>query len=452
MSSPRTRHDGAGQAINASVVHDGVQAAQSCWRIVAMADYEVPMDDSANVMKKRWKFLRRLLRGVDKEADVARAEAELRALPNVRLANLVPPIDWSVAGEVLGDVHGAVMDDHASSERVGQTPPVREDCPVRFLVCQPGCDHAAIIQHWARRRCARVLTLPEPAQIIAGDASWLEALPKLSNQTWVLPSLERCFLRHANGLDLVRRFLERALSGELGLGVIGCDSWAFAFIQRIWPISGASVLTLGAFDGAALADFFLRPTAGSDRRHRTRFVSARSGEPLLPVEAQTSSQEEQSGKQSEQSLAELRQLAAHCRGNPALAWHYWRKQLRSEPEHVQHDGGQQQVKAAPGDQRAEQLHVDIVWVAPEVAAPVLPLGADEEFALIFHALLLHRSLTTDVLALLLPVPRARITAQLLRMQALGLLLRDDPFWLVAPLAYPAVREFLHARGFLIDAF
>ena len=442
----------ASQRESAEIVDVRVEAARSPWRIVPLVDYVVPTYDRANLIRKRWKSLHRLFRGVDSEADVVRAEEDLRALPHVRLSNLVPPIDWSVAGDVFSDVHGAVLDENACSVNCGQTAPVREDCPVRFLICQPGCDHVAIIAHWARRHCARVLTPPEPLQILGGGASWLESLPKQGNHFWVLPSLERCFLRHASGLDLVRRFLERALSGELGPGVIGCDSWAFAFVQRIWPVFGASVLTLGAFDGAALAEFFLKPTAGSDCRLRTRFLSARSGEPLLPDEARDSAQDEQSGKQTEQSLAELRQLAAHCRGNPGVAWHYWRRQLRSEPEHDHHDGCQAQASAGAVHLRAGQLRDDIVWVAPEVAAPVLPLGADEEFALIVHALLLHRSLTTDVLALLLPLPRSRITSQLLRLQALGLLLREDSFWQVAPLAYPSVREFLRARGFLIDAF
>lgn len=41
-------------------------------------------------------------------------------------------------------------------------------------------------------------------------------------------------MRHAGGLTLVRRLLERAVSGQLGRGLIGCDSWAWAYLQKVW--------------------------------------------------------------------------------------------------------------------------------------------------------------------------------------------------------------------------
>ena len=148
----------------------------------------------------------------------------------------------------------------------------------------------------------------------------------------------------------------------------------------------------------------------------------------------------------------MRQLAAHCRGNPGLAWHYWRKQLRTEPDH-------EEQNSAEGHDSHEKPHGwqgmqsdEVVWVAPDLAAPSLPAETGEDVAFILHVLLLHRGLSADLLALLLPMPRPRVMSALLRLQVTGLLVREDEYWQIAPLAYPTVREFLRVRSYLIDAF
>jgi hypothetical protein len=433
-------------------MREGIPSAPSPWRFVPLADYVVPPDDRANLIKKRWKTLHRLLAGADKEADVARTEAELRALPNVRLANLVPPIDWSSASLAFAE---AYRENTRAADGLAETDAsssASEDHIPHFLVCQPYCDHASIVQDWAARRRARVLQAPTSSQILSGDKAWLQTLPAGSKRPWVLPALERCFLRHANGLDLLRSFLERALSGDLGPGVIGCDSWAFAFVQRIWPLPGSPALTLQALDGPALADSFVRINRISGKQRHARFLSARSGEPLVLDEDPCTTDGTDSQLQRNKCGPELRQLAAHCRGNPGVAWHYWRKRLRAEPEHDQKDRSKDREAGTPAAGVGGQGPDDIVWVAQDIEAPSLPAEMDEDVAFVLHALLLHRGLPTDLLALLLPTPRARIASQLLRLQALGLLVREDERWQVAPLAYPTVREFLHARSYLTDAF
>lgn len=429
---------------------DPHQTAPGHWHIVPMADYAVPLDGRASLIKNRWKVLHRLFGDIDKEAEVARAEAELRALPHVRLTNLVPQIDWSAPAQAFAQACSEATEPDTlkpgagSSKGEGDTP--------RFLIGQPYCDHAAILENWAAQRHAYVLQPPDTAQILTGDRSWLETLPAGNEQLWVLPALERCFLRHTNGLNLLRGFLERALSGALGPGVIGCDSWAFAFIQRIFPLPGASALTLQAFDGLALADYFVRARAASGPRSHVRFFSARSGKPLLPEEADKPAGSDSAARVREQNLPELRQLAAHCRGNPGLAWHYWRQQLRAEPEPDQKGQTEGRESATPVHGMGGQGPDNIVWVAADIDTPALPAEAGEDVAFVLHALLLHRGLTTDLLALLLPTPRARIAPQLLRLQTLGLLACKDERWQVAPLAYPTVREFLRVRSYLTDAF
>ena len=70
-----------------------------------------------------------------------------------------------------------------------------------------------------------------------------------------------------------------------------------------------------------------------------------------------------------------------------------------------------------------------------------------------HALLLHNGLEAPLLATLLPIAAAHLNLQLLHLHALGLVERQDADrWQVTPLAYPGVRAFLRARGYLTDSF
>ena len=101
---------------------------------------------------------------------------------------------------------------------------------MRLFVGQPYCEHAAVLAHWAQAHGAVVLQPPTAGQILAGDRRWLDEFTPGAGQPWVLPALERCFLRHASGLDLVRGFLARALSVDVararaqGIDAVGPES------------------------------------------------------------------------------------------------------------------------------------------------------------------------------------------------------------------------------------
>lgn len=455
MISQPGRGSDTGLTMSRPEEYDETHSIPTPWHVVPMGDYAVPTDLSVSAIKKRWRALDRLLRDPDSEANVARTESELRALPHVRLANLVPPIDWTPASQALAY---AVDEAHAKacmagSHTTGSAASAGGESPVQFFIGQPYCNHAAILTDWADRHYARTLTPPSVGQILDGNTRWLDTLRKDEGHPWVLPTLERCFLRHSKGLDLLRYFLERALAGALGPGVIGCQSWAFAFVQRIWPLPATPVLTLQAFDGLALADYFVRTHHSLDSGRRIRFLSARSGEPLVPeAKPDFSPKDADPHLDRKQALPELRQLAAHCRGNPGLAWHYWRKQLRAEPEHELQELSDSEKGTNERHDGSGHASEDVVWVTPDLETCSLPAETGEDVAFLLHALLLHGGLPAEVLALLLPVPRGRVISQLQRLQALGVLIFESECWQVAPLAYPTVREFLLARTYLTDAF
>jgi hypothetical protein len=100
-----------------------------------------------------------------------------------------------------------------------------------------------------------IIEPPTTEQILSRDENWLDEISQLK-QPWVFPNLEKSYLRHAEGLTLIRRFLERAFSGQLGFGVIGCDSWGWSFLQKIWSVPTSDLLILEAFDAEKLTHIF----------------------------------------------------------------------------------------------------------------------------------------------------------------------------------------------------
>lgn len=182
------------------------------WGVVPLSAHVPPSDTQRSRVRRGWRELSRWLRlGHDQRRDAALDEQQLRRLPEVRLAHLVPPVEWLPAAEAL--------------EQAWR--PDGDGPEVIFLVTAPQDDSAAILAHWAERHSARVLSPPPEEALLEGDGGWVDRLAGREG-AWVMPRLERCFLRHVEGLAGVRRFVEQALAGRLGPGIIGCDSWAWA--------------------------------------------------------------------------------------------------------------------------------------------------------------------------------------------------------------------------------
>ena len=56
-----------------------------------------------------------------------------------------------------------------------------------------------------------------------------------SNAPLVLTHLEHCYLRHYDGLTMLRRLLEIMLSHRRRW-LVRCDSWAWAYFRRVFKV------------------------------------------------------------------------------------------------------------------------------------------------------------------------------------------------------------------------
>lgn len=372
------------------------------WEVVPLEAYEIPADTQSNLVRRRWRSLGRWLR-VDPDAneDQVHDEADLQRLPQARLETLVPPLDWAPGAEALR----RVLTDESTGE-----------APVAFLVGSPHGDHAELLDHWATRHGARVLEAPTAETLLAGAIPWK---PGDARTPWVIPRLEWGFLRQTVALAGLRLFLEAALAGRLGRGVIGCDSWTWSYLQHTLALPSASAYTLQAFDGERLARLFGEAARRGAPVPTIR--SVRSGEPVL-------------GDDDAVASRDLRQLAAHCRGQPGLAWHYWRSRLRTG------EGGE-------ADASGEQA----LWLAESLDEVVLPAEVGEEAVLLLHALLLHGGLPEALLSEVLPFSFTQALSGLRQLQARGAVACREGRWQVTPLGYVNVRYLLEERAYLVDA-
>lgn len=402
------------------------------WEFVPMAKYQVPSAPAQGVVRDYWQGIKRFfLRQEDPLSAPLHRERELHGLSEIQLAHLVPRLHWDHALAALTDsLHDWLVD----------TDPVPA---VQFVVTPPHVDRAAMLVSLADQHRAHLLQPPGVTSILGGDFSgWWSAMDDAS-PFWVIPDLERYFLRHASGLDLVRELLNRATSGELSRGLIGCDSWSWSYLRRVCraPLYGA--ITLQAFDADRLERLFCG-MAEVHQGDRICFVNAENGHNIITVP-----------EGSEGSRVELQHLAAHCRGNVATAVTYWRESLRSTQDEPEPASGEPAHSTAQsrGDKKSPVSHHEQqIWVTSLLPQQPLPSGKDEQALLLLHSLMLHGGLSTEALDVVLPFSFNRLQALTERMKQMGLLESFDGRWQVRALACAAVRDLLASHNYLVDDF
>ena len=404
--------------------HSTSEAPASMWEFVTVAEYVPPPPDVVETTKRRLSSLwRRLRRESAEPATPVKTESELTGLPAWWLQRAAPPPPWARAAEALDTAFGDWVREPAPDESA------------RLVVTPPHIRRDAILTAWAEAREWRVVSPPAYDDILSGGESWLrEAFA--DGVPWVVPNVERLYLRHAEGLGLVCRFLEEAHAGRLGWGLMGCDSWGWAFLRHVWRGWLPPKLTLQAFDEGRLAACF-RGLAAPAGGEPVRFRQSDDGSDVLPLDAHEA-------MDTDYRSGLLHHLATYSRGNLGVAWAIWRTALSSEPV----------GEAAAEAEADERVAGKTIWVTPwsRVERPAVPLDAGRDTAFVLHALLIHGDLPAGMVARLLPMRSTEITEVLDTLRVAGLVAQEDGRWQVTARGYPPVREFLEARGYLTDDF
>ena len=403
----------------------GNEKTQPLWQMVSLADYTLPTAPAREAAVKGVTALWRLIRGKDsKQVSPEKAEDQLRTFSETQLSRLSPAIDWHLGAKSL-DIKLADWPDKK-----------KQNIPIRFLIGPPYGGHTDILRLWAKMHGVSIIEPPVPEQILAQDKNWFSDLPD-HDRPWVLPSLEHCYLRHADGLTVVRRFFERALSGRLGFGLVGCDSWAWSFFQKVGSFPQPGAITLQAFDSERLKVYFRELTLSSVPG-LLRFRDSHSGGDILPA---CDTEKEATPATS----PFLKQLAAQSRGILGVAWMHWRNSLCAEPNET--------PDPDPHSETGEHIvPKNTIWLRAGFEEPSIPAGPNQDIAFVLHCLLFHNGLSVDLLAELLPLSRGEITSTLLLLKSGSLVEAHNNVWRVSALGYPVIRQFLKNNDYMVDLF
>ena len=228
-----------------------VQQQLTLWDLVSASDFEVPGTPAKEAARGHSRRLWRWLLG-----EVLQRPKQVEAGESTRLRNCSadeldttsPEIDWNEAARLLSA-------DLKERLKTSST----EGSSLLVLVAPPGSGVPDVLEAVAREQQLTILAAP-PASELLGDEDahqrFLQSLNARNNQTLVVPRLERFFLRHEAGLALVQTLVERLMSRHRVL--LGCDSWAWAFLQHAIGIEDllGSPLTLAPFNAPRLDAWF----------------------------------------------------------------------------------------------------------------------------------------------------------------------------------------------------
>ncbi|MGM0826346.1 MAG: hypothetical protein ACQEUY_16735 [Pseudomonadota bacterium] len=376
------------------------KAELSPWNVVALETFCTPERTQSSQWRRSWRAATSKMGGKEPSEHQAKKESELRALPEVRLSHWAPAIDWLPAARALGEV----LERH-------------QEAPVALFIAPPHSGHKDVVSLWAEQQGVHCLSAPTVGELTEGTLEWVDRFDH--QRRWAVPALEAYFLRHTQGLQGVRELFERALSGRLGRGVMGCDSWTYAYLQHALGLEGVPVFTLQALEGEQLAHYFAQLPKGGDC---PTVFSTRTGKAILAND----------GENEQKNVhKELQRLAAHCRGHLGIAWNYWRERLRE-----------------PSDSSNETSQP--LWLLDVLAEAELPEDTGDVAILLLHTLLLHGGLEDQALSHVLPFSHHEALNARLVLARQGIIGCYQQRWQVTPLSYASVRQLLESRHYLVD--
>lgn len=296
--------------------------------------------------------------------------------------------------------------------------------PGRWItpIVLPPCDEQDLLSQWARRRHHDVLEPPTRDALLIDTPE--QPLDLSGDGVLVIPRLEAWFLRHRSGLGLIRSLLESLADLERHC-VIGCNSWAWAFLCKAVDahLVLPEPLTFKPFDEPRLRRW-IADIARQQAVEGTRFRLNSNGNNIFALDRKDRPREEY-----------FETLAARSRGIAWVAWHLWQRSLKKARETEDND-------YSDDDQQT-------LWVVA-LEEFSLPGSDGTQALLILQALLIHESLSARELECVLPDPGSSGMRHALHRA--GFIGEKSGRYYCRPAAYPAIRDGLATAGFPLDGY
>ena len=378
--------------------------------LIPLSRYERPAAPAEDVARDLWKKVRRFF-DQSSEPGPFIADDQLRRSTSGLLDDLVTPPPCGPA---------CVQINESLDEWMAETGSRRG---VRAVVLPP-CIEFDPMTEWASSNGLRTLRPPDRARLIAadqspGDPCDSDLLAKVDGPV-VIPRLELWFLRHRDGLRSLRRLLT-AIADTNADVAIGCDSWAWAYLCRAEGVDqlAGEPATTRPFSGPELAAWFGK-LLDNHGNGRIDFRLSSNGETIDPTSTDGA------------SAGFFEQLASRSLGIPWVAWHLWRRCIRSsaDPEDTSEPDIEATIKGS-------------LWLTP-IEGIAVPASVSSEGLLVLQSLLLHGGLLESILQTTLPQPASGGTLNGLKRA--GLIGNVDGRLVCRAAAYPEIRDRLAAAG------
>lgn len=368
-------------------------------------------------------------------------QAELHSVSQQLLDWVAPSPTW----EDTKDALNAALKTWHEDERTEQN--------IQVIVGPPGSGIRQTLLSWAEEHRCGVIKPPTPEETLSGGGEWIQKLQRTKEKAVVFPAMEACYLRHHNGLKLIRGILEYMKDGNRRW-LIGCNSWAWSYLSKAVKIDSLMPVphVLQALDGVHLQQWFQSLIKSTDKGSFI-FRQSDNGTLIFSVSGnkdqtvQKGLTEEKIGGVPEQLEAPdfIKKVATRGRGIPLVCWAIWRNSLQVAGETtIDMDA----LRAAAVDKGLT------IWVRPldKIELPAVPSDISRCDSFILHALLLHAGLSDDVIRLLLPFSPDEIIRGLNSLHNHGLTKYEKGTWRVSLSGYPSVRQHLYNEGYPVDAF
>lgn len=414
------------------------------WQYVPLEEFTTPRPTAQETVRKNFfGFFKKLLKFSKPHNDDIMRE-NLQKIPAQQCERVTPKLDWESTSSTLDTFFENWQTDQPSNQK-----PLSAN-RVQIIISAPHSGVADALTHWANTHKLTLVAPPSVDQILFDNDVWLDCLPAEPNDTiLIVPSLEKCYLRHAAGLGLLRQLLSYILQQHCRC-VIGCSSWAWVYLTDAINIGVLfpKQWTLQALGGPQLQQWFgqLGPSHESSK---ISFRQADTGafviSPPSPSDSRTHD-DQQATKNDKKKSTFLTDLAAHSRGNPGVAWSIWRNSLRREAEKKEAE------KEATDSSSKEAAQENTIWVTPwhNVSLPYLHGLNGHRELFVLHTLLLHGKLSLKHLIELMPFSSFEIEQTVDYLKNLGVLELEEGGWQVTAIGYPATREALASAGYPLD--
>ncbi|MFX0122386.1 MAG: MarR family transcriptional regulator [Candidatus Hodarchaeota archaeon] len=406
-------------------IHDSTQL----WQFIPIKKYTKPPKPLEETVRQGIIGIFQKLWPNKESKDLLIKQKELTIIPLAKLDRLVPSPDWTEAVNALN----LALD---GWEKSGST-----KGNIVFILGHPFGGTQEILTRWGKDHDWLILKSPEREDILDNNLDWFSLLNREGGTPFVLPSLEHWYLRHVNGLSIIRELFNWLWSNPCQC-IVGMNSWAWNYLKYAVQLDtfARMILTPKAFDYERLNIWFKSLFKQSTRRTLI-FRETTTGKYVLSPEVSLDDDK----KTNRFNRNFLRNLAGYSIGIPLIAWKIWRNSLRTDPDEellLKED----EIEVDPRDKRRT------IWVQPweKVELPSISEGVKRNESHILHALLLHDSLTAKSISKILPFSTEEVTHSLNKLKRLGLVENPGEDWVVSSIAYPKIREFLNSEGYLTD--